>query len=439
MGVFWYFIELIMCGIETGIVFTLCYKSLGINKRFNFSHVLIMAGAISAITWGATCIAPYSWWKTLLSVILLAIFIISAFDKKIKERVLHFALSVGLLLLSDIIATALISWSQSAVTWQAVLSPTIDRLATYAIAKVIMSFIVALLIHSKNDSVNLLPAKYWLLFLFAFSLMIIGVLLFMDIGFSVEANEWFNAVVVSLILILLVLYLLVYFFYYQICNFFAERNAQNLLEYQNDMIEKYMIQKQGSDNMVKILNHDLKQHLQIWRQSLEEHDCKDALASVIEYEKTLANQKLIDVGNEMANALLNQKIFVAHAKNIRFSVQGVIHNDIMISQLDFFALLGNLLDNAIEAAEKVDRSDIRYVDVVITRDKRFLLLEIENSYAEAPVTKNGSLISSKKNRSAHGIGILSINHVLSKHVGNMIQTYENGVFKTIVGLRVYTR
>jgi len=438
MDVFWYFIEFVMCAIEVGIVFILCYKALGINERFEFSHALIGAGCLVLLMWIATCIAPYSWWKTVFGTLLFMAFIFFMFSGRIKDRLIYIVLALGMLVLSDVIATAIIAGVKNSVNWEVVLSPTIDRAVTYAIAKLILSLVVSLLIRNKFEVSANTPFRYWFVFISSFSLMLICVLSFMDVGFSIESNERFNVIVVGLVIVLLAFYFVVYFFYYRICNYFNERNEQNLLVFQNEMIEKYALQKQESDRMIRILDHDLKHNLSIWRQSLEKQDYQKVIDSVMEYEKTYEKQRLIDVQNEIANAIFNQKMFAARNKNIQYTVQGVIHRDLSISQIDFIALLGNLLDNAIEAAEKVDRSDIRYVDVTIDRNRKFLLLEIVNNYSKEPIKKNGSFVSSKKDRTFHGVGLLSINHVLSKHEGNMIQTYENGVFKTTVGLRIYT-
>jgi len=437
MTTFWYFIEFVMCAIETGLIFTLYYKALGLHERFTV-HIYTLAALVYTIgLWVATCINPYSVWKTVCGLLLLLAVAVLFMAGKFIHKLVYFLLAIGLTTIADILATTFVAWVKNAVTWEIVLSPTTDRLAIYAIAKIIMCIVIALLIHRKLDLASTVPSRYWLLFLMSFSLMLICILALIDVGLPVENNERFNTIIICIILVMLVFYLMVYFFYYRICSFFADRNERNLLEYQNELIEKYVLQKQESDKMIRIMNHDLKHHLLSWKVLLEDQGYQEALANVLEFEKTIADHKMIDVENDVANTLLNQKFHAARERNIQFLVQGVFHKDISISQIDFFALLGNLLDNAIEAAEKVDRSDIRFARMFIKRNGRFLILEIENSYAEEPVMRNGVLVTQKKNRTMHGVGMLSINHVLSKYMGNMIQTYEKGIFKAMVGLRVY--
>jgi len=437
MDIFWYVIEFIMCAIEQVLIFALCYRTLGINEKYRISHVVLISAGFALLIWGITCIDVYAVWKSVLSVFLIVLYILISFSGKKKERLFHSVLIIVLMVLADVMATAFVSWVKGAITWETVLSAPVDKLVVFSIAKIIMCLIIAILIHKKQITSAVMPLRYWLLFLFSFSLMLMSVLAFVDVGFSFESDIRFNIVVICIIMVMLIFYLMVYFFYYRLCSYFTERNERNLIEYQNEMIDKYMLQKQESDKMIRILNHDLTHHLLSWKQLLEEQGYHEALESVLEYEKAHEKYKLIDVENDMGNALINQKLLAARNKDIELTVQGVFYDDITISKIDFFALLGNLLDNATEAADKVDHSDARWISMSIKRNGRFLLLEIENTFAEEPVLKNGLMISQKKNRTVHGVGMLSINHVLSKYEGNMIQTYENGIFKATVGLCVY--
>lgn len=69
-------------------------------------------------------------------------------------------------------------------------------------------------------------------------------------------------------------------------------------------------------------------------------------------------------------------------------------------------MLGNLLDNAVEACKRLDDNIDKWITVKIESQKHLLFLVIENAVCEPPVKKNGTPISIKQDKMRHGYGIL---------------------------------
>ncbi|MCL2343524.1 MAG: GHKL domain-containing protein [Firmicutes bacterium] len=115
-------------------------------------------------------------------------------------------------------------------------------------------------------------------------------------------------------------------------------------------VQYYMQCKQESDERVQVLSHDLKHSLIQWRKLAEEKGDADTLESISEYERQLYSCAMVNVENESANAVINEKCLEARQAQVEFQVDGAFYEDLCISKLDLCSLLGNLLDNAIEAA-----------------------------------------------------------------------------------------
>ena len=82
-------------------------------------------------------------------------------------------------------------------------------------------------------------------------------------------------------------------------------------------------------------------------------------------------------------------------------------------------ILGNLLENALEAAEKVVEN--RYIRLRMKYDKNNLLIYIENSYIGKLIrTKDKKLKSTKENSENHGIGLESVKRAVEKYHGMVI-------------------
>ena len=76
-------------------------------------------------------------------------------------------------------------------------------------------------------------------------------------------------------------------------------------------------------------------------------------------------------------------------------VDGIFHKDLLMSRLDLCSLLGNLLDNDIEAAAQAETEALRRVKLSVRRKGNSLILAVENDYAIEPVLENGIFVTSK--------------------------------------------
>ena len=95
------------------------------------------------------------------------------------------------------------------------------------------------------------------------------------------------------------------------------------------------------------------------------------------------------------------------------------------------------MDNAIEATLKINNIKKRRIFLSIKRKNAFLFLEIENTYEDEPVMKNGAFITGKMDKNNHGIGLISIKNLVEKYEGAVEITFEHHIFRSIVMIRAY--
>lgn len=99
-----------------------------------------------------------------------------------------------------------------------------------------------------------------------------------------------------------------------------------------------------------------------------------------------------------------------------------------IETIDLYAILGNALDNAIEAVEKFEDPEKRQIDVMIHRQKNFLVMNFMNPISEKLVYKDEFPISTKADKKYHGFGLKSIRHFVKKYDGVLNISEEDGCF-----------
>jgi sensor histidine kinase regulating citrate/malate metabolism len=170
-------------------------------------------------------------------------------------------------------------------------------------------------------------------------------------------------------------------------------------------------------NTLRSLRHDMNNHIGIMKGLVEnsEYVLLQQYLHDIYSEITNAND-FIFVSNQALLILLNSKISKAQQKNIE--MENIIEvNEIKISDKDMCSLLGNIIDNAIEAAEK--NTDNSYIKLEIKENANCCYIYCENTYSQKPNLKNGKFITFKPDSINHGIGTENIKSIVKKYNGTI--------------------
>ncbi len=175
------------------------------------------------------------------------------------------------------------------------------------------------------------------------------------------------------------------------------------------------------------LKHDMKNHLLVVASYLNENKydtAREYISSII--DKLNKMYSYIYVGNSLMNYIINDKLSMAYKCGI--DVKAEIENltfDYMES-MDFSALLSNILDNAVTAAEK---SSDKFIGIHIYHAKGFDVINVRNSIDKSVLQENPEL-KTTKNGDGHGFGIAQIKQITNKYNG-MLDIYEDGTYFVI--------
>ena len=173
--------------------------------------------------------------------------------------------------------------------------------------------------------------------------------------------------------------------------------------------------------------HNIKHELLYICNCLEENNVFGAYESSKKYLKEFNSiEKKVWTGFTFLDFVLNYKKAEIEQKDIKFYLD-IELQQLLIPEDDCVIILGNLLDNAIEAAEKCKNK--KYINVKICNINRMLLIRIENSCSEIPVLKQGKFLSKKKNRTVHGIGLDSVKRIIAEHQGDIHFEYTEDYFQ----------
>ena len=97
------------------------------------------------------------------------------------------------------------------------------------------------------------------------------------------------------------------------------------------------------------------------------------------------------------------------------------------------AILGNLLDNSLEAMEGAEDS-LRFINLTIRRINDMLIIKVENGCSSAPALADGDLQTSKTDKALHGWGLRSVRTVAERYDGTIETEYNDHTFRAVVTL-----
>ena len=193
------------------------------------------------------------------------------------------------------------------------------------------------------------------------------------------------------------------------------------------------------DEQQKVLIHDIKKHLNAIA-DLNEHHETDKIAAYL--TRVLGSPELQHSVRVCDNDLLNS--LICRYQKICLMKKIAFHIDIRSKCIDFVSyddlsiLFGNLMDNAVESAEKMAVNPFIELSVFCRENTNMTIITLIDSCRVNPIDKNGNLLPTKKpNPQFHGFGMRSIENIVKKYNGEMTFYFDDPTktFHTIIMLR----
>lgn len=204
---------------------------------------------------------------------------------------------------------------------------------------------------------------------------------------------------------------------------------RQIARYQNELTEKHCEEVDNLYRQTRGWRHDFKNHLQTLQAYLEmgqTGQMQNYLRELTEDYNTI--DIALRTGNSMLDAILNSKLSIIKAKDIRTFVTAAVPSSLPVSDVDLSVMIGNLLDNAMEACLKVPPEQ-RFIRLYIARAKENLYIYVMNS-ADGTYRRGGGHYLSTKHSDSHGYGLQRIDKVIRKYKGYRTREDEGDVFAT---------
>lgn len=269
---------------------------------------------------------------------------------------------------------------------------------------------------------DIMEKRAWLFFLFGLLGELLTVYLLSLVWY--QFNSW--ALVMNLVLVLcMALGLIAALVWRQYAV--AERENRMYLSRENMLQADYeLIRREQEKN--RRINHDHRYDLTYLYDCFQEKDYAKGSAYIEQKLEQVRRRRESEVwtGCSCIDALISAGMERAKESGTEFTVD-VKLAQIPVAEHELFMILGNLLDNALEAAEKCG-GHTGYVKLKIHSVNRMLILEVENGYQDEPRKSRGRFLSSKHGEGEHGWGIENVKEIVERNGGTMTVEYGNHVF-----------
>lgn len=266
-----------------------------------------------------------------------------------------------------------------------------------------------------------LPIIYWILIM-VIPIFSIFILQFMIDSITLNA-EHTNYVVLCLAIIGIS--------YINITMFHFFESYENKIKLQ--YLERLRQQEQENYSMLALtykqireFKHDIENQFSVLHDMMKSGKTEkalkylDTLGTYVRYSNSLCH-----AGNNAVDSIVNTKGTLAQTYGIEFICRVNIISEIKADEMELCRILGNGLDNAIEACERLENAK-KHILLSISEDKENLLISISNT---SDVVDTENLSSTKKKTGMHGIGVNSIKSSVERLKGVVKFSYKDSIFK----------
>lgn len=272
----------------------------------------------------------------------------------------------------------------------------------------IMMIILKLFAQKENNEQS--NKYFWLLFIMPLTSIMV-LLCFRYITYQMELTNLMSTLWTVSCLGFLFANILVFAIYeYSIKNT-KELYELKTIQHQEEQDKKYFEIIEQSNKDMRVFSHDIKNHLLQIRNL-------DNIDSVYKYvDKLYPNiEKFTHTGiskNKMLDLIISKYSKLCESKEINFYVDVKTSNLLYIDDVDLSTLMNNLLDNAVEAAEKSNNAFVQLK--IFSKNNMYDGLLIKNSCSVSPKSESGALRTIKFDKKSHGIGIKSVKKIIKKY------------------------
>ena len=202
--------------------------------------------------------------------------------------------------------------------------------------------------------------------------------------------------------------------------------------FQNELVNRHYDEVETMYRTMRIWRHDYHNHIQTLSAYMSMGQYEEASGYLERLAEDLTKVDTVPgTGHVMVDAILNSKLTLMRERRIKVDATAAVPRELAIPDIELSVLIGNLMDNAMEACMKLPEEQ-RFIRIYIDVIKKQLYICVTNSMDGAARRKGNHFLSDKQG--SHGFGLLRIDEIVISHSGYLNRKAEDGIFATEVML-----
>lgn len=361
----------------------------------------------------------YSPITALLGFVLIAVMQITVYPKNKIRAAIWAVIYLLLIAMVDSIIVSTLSYAFHIPTADIYEEMSLYRLVALAASKIFLMFLTVIL-NKLLARKGTIQKRY---FIILFGVTAVMLVLTVTVTFIDIQNESVNSYVSTLLFFMMLILIIVIFFgAFKLTTHYEDQQQFKLTTLKNEMLEQSMEETEQIFEIWQRKLHDFK-HQIIDLMSLAEHDDMEGIKRYLAKQNDLLGKKLFyyKTGNDTVDSILYIKQKMAENSGITFIINAEIPDNCKIASGHFASILGNLLDNALEASADEEKP---FIEVKIKQVEKFLVISISNKCTRTDI----SLETTKSNKKLHGIGLNSVRHTVKRYNGEFSVQHKNNMF-----------
>lgn len=346
-----------------------------------------------------------------------------------SKQYIKIILSITIIIIniaSEMIASGLLMLTKTISFYEINSEPQLFTIGTL-ISKFIM-FLLVLIVHFSKNKLNIesVGIKH-LIILSILPLTTLSMLIIMyQVMFVISSTKLKVLFIISSILLI-----------FSNIITFSVINRQNKLakaEYELKLLKdnineqaKHYTDLQASHEEIRQMRHNMKS---ICIATVAELKCGKTENAIEQLQNNIdiveKSSKVIDTGHPSIDAVIENKLNRCYELNINTNLSYQYKKSISINEIEIAVIVGNILDNAIEACQKIDYFEKEIWGSVVV-DKQNIIINIKNT-----AISSNNLKTSKIDKKSHGYGLKSVSHIAKKYNGYAKFTFSDNIFTSYV-------
>ena len=353
-------------------------------------------------------------------------FVIYVYSKKLIGSFLQTMVLVVIFTITEIVTSFIIVQVAGITLKQAtfdknyrVLGIILSKLFAFAVIKIIC-------LRSNENKPFVIKYTYWILFIVIFATTTTSVYLLFIFQYAGEGIKQYNSLATWCSFGLLYSTFFALYLYESVVKQSEKEKQLEIERAKSKAREKQVEAILDGNNELKKFRHDTINHHIAIQSYFEKHDWEGG----IKYISDLSNLPMfsandMDTGNPAVDSIIDSKRRKAMDKQIEFITEIQIPEQLFVNSMDLCTILGNALDNCIEACEKLEDDKQKIISISMIYDDEALISKISNT---AEQLSNVFLQTTKDDKDNHGFGVGNIKSALAKYNSIHSFRYDNGEF-----------